>query len=218
MWESRIEYGLSTEIFFSIPMSQALSFSSFEDEEFLAEEYSISIQPYFSTGEPLRMISSEYGPFDRRSPLNVPLWMAIHLERHGKCIIIPPSWLRVDILKAKIREERENGPNMFAPLDETILQVGIILLNREYLTVEYLGGPSERAVMSALLLELMLIRKAKAVDGLKQIDVTSAVIDISKMTSIERASIRPQASRMVDQLRILWTLRETVLGAEPRGM
>ena len=191
--------------------------SLFEDEEFLAEEYLISIQPTFNTGEPLRMISSEYGPFDRRIPMSVPLWMALHLEQHGKCQIIAPPWLAVEALRSKIREEREKGANMFAPIDEYILQVGLILLNRDYMNAEYLGGPNERAVMSALLLELMLIRKAKAVEGLKQIDVTSAVIEISKMTSIERASIRPQASRMIDQLRSLWTLREAVLGAEITG-
>ena len=192
--------------------------SFFQDEEFLAEEYIVAIQPTFSTGEPLRMISSEHGPFDRRTQINVPLWMAIHLERHGKCHILPPVWLRLDNLRSKIREEREKGANTFAPIDEYTVQVGIILLNREYLSTDYLGGPTERAVLSALLLELLFIRRAKAVEGLKQIDVTSAIIDISKMTSIERASVRPQASRMIDQLRSLWTLREAVLGAQPRGM
>lgn len=199
-------------------MGEDQASSCFQDEEYLAEEYKISIQPNFNTGEPLRMISSEYGPFDRRSPTLVPLWMAIHLERLGKCHIIPPLWLRVDFLKPKIREEREKGAHLFSPLDEYMLQVGLILLNRDYLSNEYLGGPQERSFLSSLLLELLLIRKTKAVDGLKQIDVTSAVVDISKMTSIERASIRPQASHMIDRLRSLWTLRETVLGAESRGM
>lgn len=190
----------------------------FQDEEFLAEDFLVSVQPNFNTGEPLRMITSEYGPFDRRTTLSIPLWMAIYLERHGKCTIIPPAWLRIDNLKARIREEREKGASMFADMDDMILQVGTVLLNREYLNVDYLGGPVERNAMSALLLELMLIRKSKAVDGMKQIDVTSSVIDITKMTSLERTSIRPQASRMVDQLRDLWLVRETVLGAESRGM
>ena len=178
----------------------------------------MTIQPNFNTGEPLRMITSEYGPFDRRTPLSIPLWMAIYLERHGKCTVIGPAWLSVENLKARIREEREKGAAMFSDMNDMILQVGTVLLNREYLNVEYLGGPAERNAMSALLLELMLIRKSKAVDGMKQIDVTSTVIDISKMTSLERATIRPQASRMVDQLRDLWLVRETVLGAESRGM
>jgi GINS complex subunit 2 len=190
----------------------------FQDEEFLADDFLVSVQPNFNTGEPLRMITSEYGPFDRRTTLSIPLWMAIYLERHGKCTIIPPAWLRIDNLKARIREEREKGASMFADMDDMILQVGTVLLNREYLNVDYLGGPVERNAMSALLLELMLIRKSKAVDGMKQIDVTSSVIDITKMTSLERTSIRPQASRMVDQLRDLWLVRETVLGAESRGM
>lgn len=192
--------------------------SYFQDEEFLAEEYLVTIQPNFSTGEALRLVSTEHGPFDRRTCLTVPLWMAVELEQHGKCSITPPGWLRADVLKGKIKEEREKGPSMFASVDQVMFEVGTILLNRDYLGVDYLGGPIERANISSLLTEILLIRKAKAIEGLKQIDITSSVIDISRMVSIERACIRPQASRLIDELRELWTIRQSVLGAEPRGM
>jgi len=194
------------------------SCSSFEDEEFMAEEYMVQIQPHFNTGESLRFISQECGPFDRRTPISVPLWIATYLEKHGKCTIIPPSWMTVAYMKSKIREERENGTESFAKFDDTMVQVAMILLNRDYLLSEYIGGPNNRNAILTLVHELLLLRKAKIVEGLKQVDVTSAVIDITNMTSVERASIRPHAVGMMDELRKLWTIREAVLGAEPRGM
>jgi hypothetical protein len=121
-------------------------------------------------------------------------------------------------MKQKIKEERENGTDSFAKIDDTMIQVAMILLNREYLPREYLGGPVNRNAIATLLQELMLIRKAKIVEGLKQVDVTSSVIDITNMTSAERCSIRPHAVCMMDELRKLWTIRESVLGGGPRGM
>ena len=192
--------------------------SCFQDEEFLAEDYSIDIQPHFSTGEPLRFISSECGPFDRRCTAKAPLWVALYLEKHGKCTIISPEWLCVPALKQKVREERERGTSTFASLEEHLIQVAVMLLNRDYMNGEYLGGQEARNQMQTLLTELLMIRKAKVVEGLKQIDVTTSVVDITNMTSIERASIRPQGSIIMDLLRDLWTIRDGVLAAEPRGM
>lgn len=192
--------------------------SSFQDEELIAEEFPISIQPHFNTGEPLRFISQECGPFDRRSATSVPLWVALYLERHGKCSIIHPEWLSVAFFKQKIREERERGTGTFASIDDQIIQVACILLNRDHLTAEYLGGQMNRNQMSTILTELLMIRKAKMIEGLKQIDVTTSIVDITNMTAIERANIRPQGSKIMDSLRDLWTIRESVIGVEPRGM
>ena len=191
---------------------------SFQNEEFLAEEYPVDIQPHFSTGEPLRFISQECGPFDRRSPTRVPLWVALYLEKHGKCTIMNPEWLTVTALRQKVREERERGTGTFATLDDHLVQVAIMLLNRDDLSTEYLGGQAERNQMLTLLTELLMIRKAKVVEGLKQIDIATSVVDITNMTSIERACIRAQSSLIMDQLRDLWTIRDQVLAGEARGM
>jgi GINS complex subunit 2 len=190
----------------------------FSDEEFLAEECMIEIQPHFNAGEPLRFISQECGPFDRRTPTRVPLWVGIYLEKHGKCTIRNPDWLSVPYIKAKVREERERGTGTFATLDDHSVQVAVILLNRDYLTSEYLGGHAVRSQMQTLLTELLMIRKAKMIEGLKQIDLATSVVDITNMTSIERASIRSQSSMIMDQLRELWTIRDHVLLGETRGM
>jgi hypothetical protein len=192
--------------------------SSFLDEEFLAGEYPIEIQPSFNSGEPLRLISEECGPFDRRSCITVPLWVALYLERHGKCTIKAPVWLSPAVLRQKLREEREAGAGSFASLSDHLIQVAFMLLNREYLTSDYLGGHLARNQMETILTELLLLRRAKITEGLKQVDFTTSVVGITNMTSIERECIRPQTSLILDSLRDLWTIREDVIGGESRGM
>lgn len=191
--------------------------SAFLDEEFLAEESPVEIQPHFNLGEPIRFISQECGPFDRRSPISVPIWVAVFLEKHGKCTIKPPAWLSVVELKLKLREERERGTTTFASLPEYMLQVALILLNREYLTIEYLGGPVARKQMEALINEILMVRRAKMTEGLKQMDFATSVVDISNMTSVERATVRPQTTVIMDTLRELWAIRNDLIGEEQRG-
>jgi GINS complex subunit 2 len=192
--------------------------ASFLEEEFLAGEYPIEIQPSFNSGEPLRLISEECGPFDRRSTISVPLWIALYLERHGKCTIKTPAWLSPSVLRQKLREEREAGAGSFASLSDHLIQVAFMLLNREYLATDYLGGHLARNQLETVLTELLLLRRAKITEGLKQVDFTTTVVGITNMTSIERECIRPQTSLILDSLRDLWTIRDDVMGGETRGM
>lgn len=183
---------------------------AYNESEFLAEEYPIEIQPQFNSGEPLRFISQECGPFDRRSTLYVPLWIAVYLERHGKCNIKEPNWLNLQSIKQKLREEREKGSESFASFDDHFYQVAVILLNRDYLSTEYLGGQLVRDQILSILTEIHLVRKAKTLEGLKNINVTTNIVDISNMTSIERASIRCQSSVIMDTLMEYWSIRDRV--------
>lgn len=192
--------------------------ASFNEEEFIAGEFAIEIQPLFNSGEPLRFISEECGPFDRRSNHTVPLWVALYLERHGKCVIKMPSWLTPSALRVKLREEREAGPGSFAPISDHSIQVALSLLRREYLSDDHMGGQTARNQMETILTELLLLRRAKITEGLKQIDFTTTVVGVTNMTSIERECIRPQTSLILDSLRDLWTIRDDVIGGESRGM
>ena len=190
----------------------------FVDDEFMAEEYLVEIRPNFNSGEPIRFLSHECGPFDRRNPISVPLWVALYLERHGKCTIACPDWLSVPNLRLKLRQERESGSASFSDVPEHMLQVALILLNRDYLSSDYMGGESQRNLMGTFLTELLMVRRCKMADGLKQIDVSSAVIDLSNMSSIERSLIRPQAECIMNTLRGYWTTRQDIITGETRGM
>jgi len=190
---------------------------AFEDEDFLAGEYPIEVQPLFSSGEPLRFISDECGPFDRRSNISIPLWVALYLEKHGKCVIQTPDWLSLQALKRKLREEREAGAGSFATFPDHLIQVAFMLLSRNYLQADYLGGSSARNQIETILTEIILLRRAKITEGLKQMDVATTVVGITNMTSLERECIRPQTSLILDSLRDMWTIREELSGSESRG-
>ncbi len=199
-------------------MITGTSTSDFPDEEFLSEECMVTIQPLFTIGEPLRFLSHECGPFDRRSQTVVPLWVALHLQRHGKCQILPPAWLSNEFLKSKLREERERSTSTFAVLDEHVIQMATILLSNEVVASEYLGGEANTKQMQIILAEILMLRRAKIIEGLKQIDVTTSVAEITNMTSMERSAIRPQSTLIMENLRGLWGIRESIMSGETRGM
>lgn len=192
--------------------------TDFADDEFLSEECMITIQPLFTISEPLRFLSQECGPFDRRTPAVVPLWVALHLQRHGKCQIIPPPWLSVEYLKSKLREERERSTSTFAVLDEHVIQLATALLSNDTISQEYMGGEANRKQMQIVLAEMLMLRRAKIIEGLKQIDVTTSVAEITNMTSMERSAIRNQSTLILENLRTLWGIRETIVSGEARGM
>ena len=185
---------------------------AFLDEEFIAEESLVTIVPEFTMHEPLRFISNEFGPFRKRSEVQVPLWVALYLERHGKCSIQSPDWLSLDAIRAKIEEERALGPSQFAQLpNEYMFQVALLLLNRQYLTDQsaYLGGPQNRHAIEVALQELQLIRRTKITEGLKRIDASPfTIVDVTNLSSVEREIIRKQTLGILEQISSLWQLRD----------
>ena len=51
-----------------------------EEIEFNAENTLVTIVPKFKLGV-LYMVEGEYGPFIAQTPVEVPLWLAIHLKK-----------------------------------------------------------------------------------------------------------------------------------------
>ena len=50
-----------------------------QEGEFFAEETLIEIIPNFR-GDRLSFVSGEFGPFKPAKPVEVPLWLAVHLK------------------------------------------------------------------------------------------------------------------------------------------
>jgi GINS complex subunit 2 len=181
----------------------------FQFTEFIAEEGLIEIIPEFTTVEPIRFIYSEIGPFRKRIPIFVPLWVAVHLEQRGRCSIVPPGWLVVDEIKKIIQEEKILGENSFNKIDENFYETSTILLNRDYLRDDsFLGGSAARDRLRILIDELFLLRKIKKIEGLKTFDFTVNSVDVSNMVALERNIIREQASMMMDTMRRYISSRE----------
>ncbi|XP_064460025.1 DNA replication complex GINS protein PSF2-like [Ornithodoros turicata] len=75
--------------------------------EFIAEQTTVSIIPNFRHDR-LYLISGDVGPFEPNMPVEVPLWIAVHLKQRQKCHIIPPPWMNSSSLEEKKREEVES--------------------------------------------------------------------------------------------------------------
>ena len=52
------------------------------------------------------MVEGEYGPFVAQTPVEVPLWLAIHLKKMQRANIKTPEWLDVDHLSALLDSEK----------------------------------------------------------------------------------------------------------------
>jgi GINS complex subunit 2 len=65
-----------------------------EEVDFVAESSMITILPNFSENR-IYMISGDYGPFNPSLPVDVPLWLGVHLKNRQKCRFQPPDWLAV---------------------------------------------------------------------------------------------------------------------------
>jgi hypothetical protein len=44
-------------------------------------------------------LQGTYGPFTPNMPVDVPLWLALALQRRRKCRILPPEWMNADVLQ-----------------------------------------------------------------------------------------------------------------------
>lgn len=76
--------------------------------EFIAEEEKISVIPKFNDIRTIHLISGDVGPFRAGIPVAVPLWVAISLRQKEKCTIVAPEWMDVEILEAKLEEEKNS--------------------------------------------------------------------------------------------------------------
>lgn len=76
-----------------------------EEVEFLAEKNLISIIPTFNSGV-VHLIAGDIGPFRASLPVNVPLWVAVHLKQQQKCKIQPPDWVDVEKLEQLKEDEK----------------------------------------------------------------------------------------------------------------
>ena len=68
--------------------------------EFLSETETLRIVPNFSEGV-LYLLEGDVGPFKAGLPVDVPLWIAVHLRQRQKCRIIQPDWMNVEELEVR---------------------------------------------------------------------------------------------------------------------
>ena len=74
---------------------------------FLAGDEVVQVVPSFSTSQPLELLSvPRLGPLRAGVSTDMPLWLALLLEKRNLAKIQPPEWLSVDNLRAVLRWEQ----------------------------------------------------------------------------------------------------------------
>lgn len=82
----------------------ALLFNDFHFSGFVAMETPITIVPRF-TLQRVDCLGGAYGPFEPNYPVDVPLWLAMHLRQTDTCTVDPPSYLTVPFLRGVLERE-----------------------------------------------------------------------------------------------------------------
>lgn len=108
----------------SVPVSR-LSITSYQFNDFIAQETPIEIVPKFSLPR-MEGIGGSYGPFSPNYPISVPLWLALYLRETKTCVITPPEFLSESALTEIWQKEIEGEE--FQPLFFHFFEVAYQLL------------------------------------------------------------------------------------------
>ncbi|XP_062501460.1 DNA replication complex GINS protein PSF2-like [Corticium candelabrum] len=167
-----------------------------EEVEFVAEKCVITILPNFSENR-VYMIGGDYGPFNPSLPVDVPLWLAVHLKKRQKCRVRPPDWLAIEPLTEKKREE--GASELFTPMpSDHYMEVAMALLNNASDDVQ------DADQVRTLIKDIWDIRVAKLRKSIDQMIRSQAIsAELTNLTLMEINTIRPFLTKALDHLHML---------------
>ncbi|CAF0767066.1 unnamed protein product [Didymodactylos carnosus] len=164
-------------------MCKSLFIMDIEEVQYLSENEYVSIVPNFSHPV-IHLIKGSVGPFQPTTPLNVPLWMAIHLKESHRCRFICPEWLTYDTISTLLKAEQQNEhftpmPNRFIfILSQTIMSVAL---------EDIPNGDNIRLIMKDLW-DLRLAKLRTSIDSL--IKSGALYAKVTHLTTVEICLIR----------------------------
>ncbi|CDS01328.1 related to PSF2-part of GINS, replication multiprotein complex [Sporisorium scitamineum] len=140
---------------------------------------SVTIVPLTSIDR-VRLLSGIYGPFRPPTPATVPLWVALHLKKRKKAIVVPPTWLTVDSLTETLKHETTQAG--FSDLPHYWIGVSQSLLSSAADDV-----PNSNHVR-ALLKDIREARQSKILSGVPMIN--SVHLQMHNISAHEVAELR----------------------------
>ncbi|KAI5124739.1 hypothetical protein M0805_005374 [Coniferiporia weirii] len=160
--------------------------------EFVASEELIEIRPTVKM-ERIRFISGIYGPFVGGRLTKVPLWIATNLKLKKKCNIVPPGWLSVEFLQAKLAEETgSQAKDVFVRFPFRYAEIAKVLLD---VASDNVDQPDK---LRMLLKDIRETRQSKIRDNLEKLDHTS--LQLKGICATEINEVRPFLSRAMGVL------------------
>ncbi|GAC97095.1 potential GINS DNA replication initiation complex subunit [Pseudozyma hubeiensis SY62] len=140
---------------------------------------SITIVPLTSVDR-VRLLSGIYGPFRPPTPATVPLWVAVHLKKRKKAVIVTPTWLTVESLTETLKHETTQPG--FSSLPHYWIGVSQALLSNASDDV-----PNSNRVR-ALLKDIREARQSKILSGVPMIN--SVHLQMHNISAHEVAELR----------------------------
>ncbi|SPO22523.1 related to PSF2 - part of GINS, replication multiprotein complex [Ustilago trichophora] len=141
----------------------------------------------------VRLLSGIYGPFRPPQPCSVPLWVALHLKKRKKAILVAPTWLTVDALTETLKQETTQPG--FSPLPHYWIGVSHTLLSHASDDI-----PNSNRVR-ALLKDIREARQSKILSGVSMIN--SVHLQMHNISAHEVAELRGFFSTAFSHLKSL---------------
>ena len=163
-----------------------------EEIEFNAENTLVTIVPKFKLGV-LYMVEGEYGPFVAQTPVEVPLWLAIHLKKMQRANIKTPEWLDVDHLSALLdSEKRVEDGSLLKSLPFHYIEIAQLFFS------EAPDDVTDLARLQTIIEDITNIRQTKLRKGMEQVlkqnahsPENLARINVGGISALEVNKIRP---------------------------
>lgn len=153
---------------------------------------SVTIVPLVSVDR-VRLLSGIYGPFRPPTPSIVPLWVALHLKKRKKAVVVPPTWLTVDSLTETLKHETTQPG--FSDLPHYWIGVSQVLL---YNAADDIPNSNR---VRALLKDIREARQSKILSGVPMIN--SVHLQMHNISAHEVAELRGFFSTAFSHLKSL---------------
>merc|ERR1712032_1318202 len=161
----------------------------------MALQEEVSIVPRFSSDKAVECIRGSFGPFRQHTPVKVPLWAALEMDKLQQCTIDLPAWLHEEELKRMRDEERTKFPQCCQVPEHYIETAFAFLTQSRTLS----GDPKERARTVLLLRELVELRRVKIIEGMKMFEMKEDTeLDVTGMSAAELTCFRTRTTHALD--------------------
>ncbi|RNF08628.1 GINS complex subunit 2 [Trypanosoma rangeli] len=84
------------------------SFTAYHFASFAAMEVTVTMVPRFTMPRVSTAFGGRYGPFAPNYPVELPLWLALHIRQTDTCTIAPPPFTMIPYLRNVVEKEKEN--------------------------------------------------------------------------------------------------------------
>lgn len=165
------------------------------DDKFCALETEVEVIPKFTSDAPVDCIKGQFGPFQSSLQCTVPLWVALELDRLQQATVMLPEWMQEEELK-RVRDE-EAQSDRFSPVHEHYIEIAFAFLTQS----RALSGDHVVKRNTLLLLrEIIELRRAKIVDGIKSLDLKQPEVqNLTNMSAAELTCFRTRTFRVMDK-------------------